>query len=120
MRRDRWLQEKPHNGRLWLTSYNLPFANDAPSVLQLSTNVGYTIRDWEHPLPETGSLAYVLDSGVQAPMLLGQRRQYDIAYTKATQLPFCKAMLQEVSPHRCRLQECTQALARIPHLWYVQ
>jgi len=88
-----WLQEKPHNGRRWLASYNLPFANDAPSVLQLSTDVGHTIRHRQHPLPEASRLVYVLYSSVQAALLLGQRRQYDIAYTAAAQLAFRKAML---------------------------
>jgi hypothetical protein len=93
------MEEQPDNRRLWLTPYDLPFPNDASSVLQLSTNVGITIRDWQDPLPESCRLPYLLHGSVQAAMALRQRCQHQISHAEATQLPGGKAMAQEVSPH---------------------
>jgi hypothetical protein len=64
MSRYRRVEEEPHNRRLGLTPHDLPFPNNTPSILQLSTNVGLAIRDRENPLPEIGCLAYVCHGSV--------------------------------------------------------
>jgi hypothetical protein len=120
MRRHGRLQEQLYNGRPWLALHDLPFSNDALAVLQLSTNVGIPIRHRQHLLPEPGSLAHRLYRSVQAAVLLGQGSQNKIPHTEATQLPFGKAMAQELPPHRLRVQKCTQTLACISHLWQMQ
>ena len=120
MRRHGRLQEQPHNGRPWLALHDLPFSNDALAVLQLSANVGIAIRHRQHPLPEPGRLAYGLHCGIQTAILLCQGSQDKVPHTEATQLPFGKAMAQQLPPHRLRVQERAQTLARIPDLWQVQ
>jgi hypothetical protein len=116
----RGLEKQPDNRCLRLTSYNLPFPNDAPSVPQFSANVGITIGDWQDPLPEFCRLAHFLHGSVQASIALRQRCQNQIPDAEATQFPSGKAMAQEVSPHGLGIKECTQTLARIPNLWQVQ
>src|SRR5215470_17718933 len=64
MSRHWWLEEESHNRCLWLTPHDLPFPNDAPSVLQLSTNVGHTIRDRENPLPQACRLAHIFHCSI--------------------------------------------------------
>ena len=120
MGRHRRGEEEPHNRRLRLTLDDLPFPNDAPSVRQLSPNLGITIRDRQHPLPESCCLAHLLHCTMQAPMALRQNCQQQIAYAHATQLSFGKAMAQHIPPHGFRIEERAQALACIPDLWSVQ
>src|SRR5215831_10110359 len=120
MSRHRRVEEEPHNRCLWLTLHDLPFPNDAASVLQLSTNVGLAIRDRENPLPETCHLAHIFHCSVQAPVALCQSRQDEIPHTHAAQLPLAEAVAQQVSPYGRSVEERAQALACIPNLWHVQ
>jgi hypothetical protein len=114
------LEEESHNRCLWLTPHDLPFPNDAPSILQLSTNVGHTIRDGENPLPETCLLAHIFHCSVQAPVALCQSCQDQIPHTHAVQFPVGEAMVQQVPPDGFGVEECTEALACIPNLGDVQ
>jgi hypothetical protein len=120
MGRYRRVEEEPHNRRLGLTPHNLPFSNNTPSILQLSTNVSHAIRDRENPLPETCCLADVFHCSVQASVALYQSRQDQIPHTQATQLPLGEAVVQQVSPYGLSVKERTQALAGIPHLGHMQ
>jgi hypothetical protein len=120
MSRYRRVEEEPHNRRLGLTLYDLPFPNNTPSILQLSANVGLAIRDRENPLPEAGCLAYVFHGSVQAPVALCQSRQNQVPHTHAAQLLLGKAVAQQVPPEGLSVEERTQALACIPNLWHLQ
>jgi hypothetical protein len=120
MSRYRRVEEEPHNRRLWLTLHDLPFPNDVPSILQLSTNVGIAIRDGKNSLPETCCLVYVFYCSVQAPVALCQSRQEQIPYAHAAQFPLNEAVAQQVPPDGLSVEEGAQALAGIPNLWHVQ
>jgi hypothetical protein len=120
MSRHRWLEEESYNRCLWLTPHDLPFPNDAPSVLQLGTNVGRTIRDRGNPLPQTCRLAHIFHCSVQASMTLRQGCQDEIPHTHAAQFPVGEAMVQQVPPYGLGVEECTEALACISNLGDVQ
>jgi hypothetical protein len=120
MSRYRGVEEEPHNRCLWLTPHDLPFPNDAPSILQCSTNVGQAIRDRENPLPKTCRLAHAFHGSVQAPVALCQSRQHQIPHAHATQLSLGEAVAQQVPPYGRSVEECAQALACISNLGHVQ
>jgi hypothetical protein len=119
MSRHRRVEKQPHNRHLSLTLHDLPFPNDAASILQLRANVGITISDRENPLPETYRLAHVLHCRVQAPVALGQSRQQQIPHAHAAQFPVGEAVAQQIPPYGLSVEERAQALARIPNLWQV-